>query len=46
MPNWSMNRLYFKNEKELKKFKEKTFTDGHFDFNRIIPMPEHQPDFR
>lgn len=45
MPNWCSNTLVVRGSKEeLDRMYNKVMVKGEFDFNAIIPMPEHQPD--
>lgn len=39
MPNWVKN-IVRTSEDTMKNIKEKYFTDGILDFNKIIPMPK------
>lgn len=45
MPNWCANDLTITGSKEsLQAFVKQHIIEKEFDFNTIIPMPEHQPD--
>jgi hypothetical protein len=45
MPNWCSNTLVVRGSKaELDRLYDTVMLKGEFDFNAIIPMPEHQPD--
>jgi len=45
MPNWVSNELRCTAQKNiLDQLLNAVTTDENFDFNKIIPMPEHQPD--
>lgn len=42
MPNWVMNRVLVRGDKkDVLEFKKKHFVKNEFDFNTVIPMPEH-----
>ena len=42
MPNWAMNHLEVTGtKKSIHRFHERCFKDGKFEFNNLVPMPEH-----
>lgn len=48
MPNWIRTELRFASKKDYDKAVKLTRNtyneEGFFDFNKLIPMPKHQPD--
>lgn len=45
MPEWVKNELKIEGDVvEIFRLLSEVFTGGRFDFNKVLPMPAHQPD--